>query len=111
MNRPRTSFRLELPNQSWNITAEDPVRAWAERLAGILQLRRGEIQGSPRLVFKKKGAQRALRVQDSYDQAQQWMIENGKTGKEFSIETRPGSAVRCERFCICKPVCPIMKAE
>ena len=58
MNRPRTSFRLELStNQSWNITAEDPVRAWAERLAGILQLPRGEIQGSPRLIFKKKGAQ------------------------------------------------------
>lgn len=62
-------------------------------------------------AVKKKGVQRAARVMASFGQAQQWMVDNSKTGKEFSIETRKGSAVRCDRFCVCKPVCPIIKAE
>lgn len=62
-------------------------------------------------AVKKKGVQKAVRVLANYDQAQKWMIDNGKTGKGFSIETRPGSAVRCERFCICKDVCPIIASE
>ena len=58
----------------------------------------------------KKGNKRAERVLDTFDEAKQWMIDKGKTEKEFSVVTRPGSAVRCERFCVCKPVCPIMNS-
>lgn len=59
----------------------------------------------------KKGNKKATRILDTFGEAQQWMIDNGKTEKEFGIETRPGQAVRCERFCVCKPVCPVMKLE
>jgi hypothetical protein len=62
-------------------------------------------------AVKKGSNKRAERVLDSFSEAQQWMIDNGKTGKEFSIEERKGSAVRCERFCVCRDVCPIIKAE
>ncbi len=49
-------FRLELSNgQNWNITAEEPVSSWAQRLAGILQLPEGEMKGCPRLIFRKRG--------------------------------------------------------
>lgn len=59
-------------------------------------------------VMKGKNV-RAARVLGSFAEAQQWMIDNGKTDKEFHIEERPGQAVRCERFCICKSVCPLYK--
>lgn len=58
-------------------------------------------------VMKGKNV-KATRVLDSFTEAQQWMIDNGKTDKEFHIEERPGQAVRCERFCVCKPVCPLL---
>jgi hypothetical protein len=58
-------------------------------------------------VMKGKNV-KATRVLDSFSEANQWMIDNGKTDKEFHVVERPGQAVRCERFCICKPVCPMM---
>jgi len=58
----------------------------------------------------KKGNKRAERVLDTFDEAKQWMIDKSKTEKEFSVVTRPGSAVRCERFCVCSKVCPIMNS-
>lgn len=59
-------------------------------------------------VMKGKNI-RAVRVLDSFAEAQQWMIDNGKTDKEFHVVERPGQAVRCERFCVCRPVCPLYK--
>jgi hypothetical protein len=57
-------------------------------------------------VMKGKNI-KATRVLDSFNEAQKWMIDNGKTDKEFHIEERPGQAVRCERFCVCRRVCPM----
>jgi len=61
-------------------------------------------------VMKGKNV-KATRVLDTFDEANQWMIDNGKTEKEFYIAERPGQAVRCERYCVCKPVCPMMQRE
>jgi hypothetical protein len=59
-------------------------------------------------VMKGKNV-KATRVLASFDEAQQWMIDEGKTDKKLHIVERPGQAVRCERFCNLKPFCPIYK--
>ena len=53
----QASFRLELSNnQNWNILAETPAQAWAERIAAILQLKEGRFENGSRLIFRKNGS-------------------------------------------------------
>lgn len=58
-------------------------------------------------AVKKKKQKKAVRVLDTFEEANKWMIDNAKTGSEFFIEERPGFYVRCEKFCPCEPVCPL----
>lgn len=49
-------FILDLNNgQTWAITADSDVRDWAETMACLLELERGQAGANPVLVFSKKG--------------------------------------------------------
>jgi SynChlorMet cassette protein ScmC len=54
LNR-NTSFILELNNgQNWAITADSDARDWAETMADLLELERGQAGAGPTLSFRKK---------------------------------------------------------
>ena len=60
----------------------------------------------------KKGNKKALRVLDTKDNAQQWMITNTYQDK-FYIQERPGEYIRCKDYCQVREFCsanPYLKA-
>ena len=55
----------------------------------------------------KKGRKTALRLLDTYWEAEQWIDENGYSGQSnIYIEDRRGSYPRCENYCSVAGFCP-----
>ena len=59
-------------------------------------------QRPSKFAVGKKKTKRALRVLDSHEEAEDWMVT---TGKGEYIEERPGQAIRCENYCDVAPFC------
>ena len=59
-------------------------------------------------VVKKPGG-KALRLLPSEYDAHEWKLQN--IGNDGLVEKRPGSATRCEQYCVVKDFCPQYKEE
>jgi len=54
----------------------------------------------------KSGRKSALRVLDTRNDAEAWMVDNAdKIGKGAFIEKRPGKAMRCSDYCLVRDYC------
>ena len=59
----------------------------------------------------KKRAKRALRVFNTVEEAGAYAIKASKGKGGLVIDERPGEAIRCERFCSVRKVCPLYRKE
>lgn len=57
-----------------------------------------------KFAVKKKGRKTALRVLNTQEDAEAWIIGNAN-GDETTIEFRPGQNKRCDDYCSAAPVC------
>jgi hypothetical protein len=55
-----------------------------------------------RFAVKKEGRQRAVRVFDTKEEAEQKLAE---LGKGHFIEEQVGESIRCEHYCLCREFC------
>jgi len=55
-------------------------------------------------AVKKKGQKKALRVLDTEEEAQKWLVAKDTNG--LFIETRPGACMRCSSYCAVSSHCP-----
>lgn len=59
----------------------------------------------------KAGQKKAMRVLNSEEEARAWISEHYPTSAGISIQYRPGTCTRCERYCFVRSVCPFRNAQ
>ena len=60
-------------------------------------------------AIMKKGRKSALRVLDTKEEAEKWIVDNNKD--KLEIVERKGVKTRCESYCIVRNVCPQRKED